>query len=241
MFGDVKAILNRGGFTGNEIQREGNIFLNKSLNSIYVYRHKIAQDSDMDYVASLDLGGRTVRPGDILPIDIDQNGIINNDDRVIVGTRDPKFYGGFTSDLRYKNFSLNTVFTYNYGAKRISPLYERYMNGTGMSAAHEDMLDRWTPTNTNTNIPRALNVGGRYSISEVELGVQDASFIRLSALTLAYTLPATLLTKVKMQNVRLYVTGSNLFLISAYKGYDPESGDDFPMSRMIVTGINIGL
>jgi TonB-dependent starch-binding outer membrane protein SusC len=241
LFGDVKAILNRGGFTGNEIQREGNIFLNKSLNSIYVYRHKIAQDSDMDYVASLDLGGRTVRPGDILPIDIDQNGIINNDDRVIVGTRDPKFYGGFTSDLRYKNFSLNAVFTYNYGAKRISPLYERYMNGTGMSAAHEDMLDRWTPTNTNTNIPRALNVGGRYSISEVELGVQDASFIRLSALTLAYTLPATLLTKVKMQNVRLYVTGSNLFLISAYKGYDPESGDDFPMSRMIVTGINIGL
>jgi hypothetical protein len=194
----------------------------------------------MDYVSSLELGGRTVRPGDILPIDIDQNGIINNEDRVVVGTRDPKFYGGFTSDLQYKNFSLNAVFTYNYGAKRISSLYERYMNGTGMSAAHEDMLNRWTPTNTNTNIPRALNAGGRYGIGEVELGVQDASFIRLSALTLAYNFSTELLAKVKMENVRFYVTGSNLFLISRYKGYDPEGGDDFPMSRMIVTGINVG-
>jgi TonB-dependent starch-binding outer membrane protein SusC len=240
MFGDVKAIYNRGGFTGNEIQREGNIFLNESLNSIYVFRHKIAQESDMDYVSTLELGGRTVRPGDILPKDIDENGIINNDDRVIVGTRDPKFYGGFTSDLMYKNFSLNAVFTYNYGAKRISSLYERYMNGTGMSAAHEDMLDRWTPSNTNTNIPRALNAGGRFGINEVELGVQDASFIRLSALTLAYNFSADLLARAKMQNVRFYVTGSNLFLISPYKGYDPEGGDDFPMSRMIVTGVNIG-
>lgn len=240
LYGDVTRILRTGGFSGNEIQREGNLFLNQSLNSIYVFRHKIAQESDMDYVSSLELGGRTVRPGDILPIDIDQNGIINNEDRVVVGTRDPKFYGGFTSDLQYKNFSLNAVFTYNYGAKRISSLYERYMNGTGMSAAHEDMLNRWTPTNTNTNIPRALNAGGRYGIGEVELGVQDASFIRLSALTLAYNFSTELLAKVKMENVRFYVTGSNLFLISRYKGYDPEGGDDFPMSRMIVTGINVG-
>jgi TonB-linked SusC/RagA family outer membrane protein len=241
LFGDVKEVFNLGGFTGVEIRREGNLFLNESLNSIYVFRFdKIAQESDMNYVASLDLGGRIVRPGDILPKDIDENGIINDDDRVVVGTRDPKFYGGFTSDLVYKNFSLNTVFTYNYGGKRISGLYEGFMNGSGMSAAHKDMLNRWTPTNTNTNVPRAYNGGGRYGIQDVDLGVQDASFLRLSALTLAYNVPNELLTKLKMENVRVYFTGSNLFLLTNYKGYDPEGGDSYPMSRMFVTGINIG-
>ncbi len=241
LYGDVTAVYNKGGFTGVEIQREGNLFLNESLNSIYVYRfNKIAQESDMDYVATLDLGGRIVRPGDILPEDVDGNGIINDDDRVVVGTRDPKFYGGFTTDMMYKNFSLNAVFTYNYGGKRISYLYEGYMNGGGMSAAHEDMLNRWTPTNTNTNVPRAYNAGGRYGISDVDLGVQNASFLRLSALTLAYNLPTELLKKSKMENVRVYFTGSNMFLITKYKGYDPEGGDGYPMSRMYVTGINIG-
>lgn len=242
LYGDVTALYNKGGFTGVEIQREGNLFLNESLNSIYVYRFdRILQESDMDYVASLtDMEGRVLRPGDIMPMDIDGNGTINDDDRVIVGSRDPKFYGGFTNDLSYKNFSLNTVFTYNYGAKRISYLYEGFMNGGGMSAAHEDMLDRWTPTNTNTNVPRAYNGGGRYGIGDVDLGVQDASFLRLSALTLAYTLPTTLLDQINVNNIRVYFTGSNLFVLTKYKGYDPEGGDDYPMSKMYVMGINIG-
>jgi hypothetical protein len=89
-------------------------------------------------------------------------------------------------------------------------------------------------------VPRAYNGGGRYGIRDVDLGVQDASFLRLSALTIAYSLPEETLRKVKMQNVRFYVTGSNLFILTGYKGYDPEGGDGYPMSRMIVTGVNIG-
>jgi TonB-dependent starch-binding outer membrane protein SusC len=181
-----------------------------------------------------------VRPGDVLPVDRDDNGIINDDDRYVVGSKDPKFYGGFSSDLSYRNFSLNTVFTYNYGAKRISYLYEGFMNGSGMSAAHTDMRDRWTPEHTNTNVPRAYNGGGRYSLGDVDWGVQDASFLRLSALTLAYTVPKGILEKAKLQNLRIYFTGSNLFVATKYKGYDPEGGDDYPMSRMFVTGINLG-
>ncbi len=93
----------------------------------------------------MDFGRRTVRPGDILPVDRDKNGIINDDDRYVVGNKDPKFYGGFATDLSYKNFSLNAVFSYNYGAKRIGYLYEGFMNGGGMSAAHVDMRNRWFP------------------------------------------------------------------------------------------------
>ncbi len=241
LYGDVPAIYNKGGFTGVEIQREGNFFLGESLNSIYVYKlDKIAQESDMDRVAAMELGGRIVRPGDVLPLDRDGNNIINDDDRYIVGNRDPKFYGGFATDMTYRNFSLNAVFTYNYGAKRISYLYEGFMNGSGISAAHRDMLDRWTPANTDANVPRAYNGGGRYNLSDVDWGVQDASFLRLSALTLAYTVPFDVVNKAKMNNLRIYFTGSNLFVNTKYKGYDPEGGDDYPMSRMYVAGINIG-
>lgn len=241
LYGDVKEIYSQGGFTGVEIQREGNLFVGESINSIYVYTFdKIAQESDMDYVSTLDFGGRIVRPGDILPKDLDNNGIINDDDRRVVGRKDPKFYGGFSTDLSYKNFSLNAVFTYNYGAKRISSLYEGYMGGTGMYAAHEDMKDRWTPTNTNTNVPRAYSGSGRYGYGETSLGIQDASFLRLSALSLAYNVPATVLDRAKIGNLRVYVSGSNLFLSTKYKGYDPEGGDAYPMHKMFVAGINLG-
>jgi hypothetical protein len=241
LYGDVNAIYNKGGYTGVEIQREGNLFLDESLNSIYVYKFdKIAQESDMDRISEMDFGGRIVRPGDILPVDIDNNGVINDDDRYVVGSKDPKFYGGFSTDLSYKNFSLNAVFSYNYGAKRISYLYEGFMNGGGMSAAHTDMRNRWTPENTNTDVPRAYNAGGRYNVGDVDWGVQDASFLRLSALTLAYNVPQAIISKAKVSNLRIYFTGNNMFVITKYKGYDPEGGDDYPMQKMFVAGLNIG-
>jgi TonB-linked SusC/RagA family outer membrane protein len=240
LFGDVDAIYNQGGFTGVEIQREGNLFLGKSINSIYVYKfEKIAQESDMDRLAEIDFGGRIVQPGDIVPVDRNHDGVINDDDRYVVGSRDPKFYGGFSTDLSWKGISLNAVFTYNYGGKRISYLYESMMGGSGMSAAHHDMLDRWTPENTNTSIPRAYSESGRYNVGDVDWGVQDASFLRLSALTLAYNLPSAFLEKAKINSFRIYFTGSNLFVATRYKGYDPEGGDDYPTSRMFVTGINM--
>ena len=240
LYGDVDAIYNKGGYTGVEIQREGNLFLGKSLNSIYVYKFdKIAQEDDIDKIKDIDFGGRTIHPGDIIPVDKDHNNIINDDDRYVVGNKDPKFYGGFTTDLSYRHLTLNAVFNYNYGAKRISYLYESLMGGSGLGPAHEDELDRWTPEHTNTQVPRAYNGGGRYSISDVDWSVQDASFLRLSALTLAYNFPDDLISSAKLSNLRLYVTGSNLFLATKYKGFDPEGGDDYPTSRMLVTGVNI--
>lgn len=58
----------------------------------------------------------------------------------------PDYYGGFSTDLNYKGFALNAVFSYSIGGKRPSSTYESYMNSGGMSAAHTDLLDRWTPT-----------------------------------------------------------------------------------------------
>ena len=245
LFQQVDAIYNFGGFTGTEIQRTGNFFLGKSLNSIYMLEFdRIIQVEDMDYVNSLVLPGKVLRPGDILPKDqqaVGQpgHGIIDENDRVIVGTQDPKFYGGFSSQGSWKGISLNAVFTYSYGAKRVSSYYEQLMSGTGFVAAHTDMLDRWTPTNPSTTIPRAtFDNAARFSSGETSWGIQDGSFLRLATLTLGYDLPSKIIENYALKGVRVYATANNLITWTKYKGYDPENGDFYPTSRLFALGVD---
>lgn len=247
LYGDVDAIYSFGGFSGTDIQREGNYFLGQSINTIYMLQFdRIVQEKDMEYVNGLTFLGKTLQPGDILPKDQqaegeEGHGIIDENDRVVVGKKDPKFYGGFSSNMSWKGFSLNAVFTYSHGAKAVSWYYERLMSGTGITAAHKDMLDRWTLQHTNTNIPRADYIGSdHYSPGETSWGIQDASFLRLATLTLAYDAPAAWLSKFKLTNVRIYTTANNLKTWTRYKGYDPENGDAYPTARMYVVGINLG-
>jgi TonB-dependent starch-binding outer membrane protein SusC len=246
LYNQVDAIYNAGGFTGNEIQREGNYFLGQSVNTIYMYEFdRIIQQSDMEYVHSLGLddgtNGKTLKPGDILPRDINGDGEITPDkDRVVVGRKDPKFYGGFTTNFAWKGLSLNAIFTYSYGAKKLSYLYEALMSGTGMTAMHKDELDRWTPQNTNTNIPRlTYDASAHYGAGETSWSVQNASFLRLSTISLSYDLPKNLVGRAGLSDVRIYVTGTNLGLWTKYKGYDPENGDDYPTSKMTTVGLNL--
>ncbi|MDV6169778.1 TonB-dependent receptor [Flavobacterium sp. DG1-102-2] len=240
LFNDATEIYNLGGYSNNEIQRTGNFFLGESVNTVYAFQYDgIAQQGDD--LTSIDYGSRTVQPGDIKIKDRNGDGVINDNDRYVVGDLNPDYYGGFSTDFNYKGFALNAVFAYSIGGKRPSSTYESYMNSGGMSAAHTDLLNRWTPENTNTDVPRAYYGGGRYTLGETDKSIQDASFLRLNALTLSYTLPADVTENVYLKNVRVYVTGSNLFLITKYKGYDPEGGDSYPNSRMIAMGLNVTL
>ncbi len=242
LFDGVPAIYNYGGYTGTDVQRTGNLFVGESINSIYVYQFdKLAQTSDVAAISAIDFGGRTVNPGDVLPVDRDNNGKIDNDDRYVVGKTDPDFYGGFNTNFSYKGLSLTAVFAYSIGGKKISPIYESYVNSYGMGAAHTDLLNRWTPNNTNTDVPRAFNGGSRYGLYETDKAIQDASFLRLNALTLSYIISSSVSEKLSLKKLRLYVTGSNLFTITKYKGYDPEGGDYYPSSRMFVMGAQISL
>lgn len=229
---------------GNIRNRDGNLFIGQSLNSIYSLKYnKIAQESDMDYVNGLKeiADGKVIRPGDYLPMDVDGDGKIRyEDDMVIVGKKDPKFYGGFSTSLQYKDFSFESVFTYSYGAKRFSGIYETMMGASGTSVASKDMLKRWTPENTNTSVPRAWRGSGenRFSLSELSNSVLNASYLRCAAMTLSYNVPNSLIGKY-VSNIRVYATANNLFLITPYKGYDPESGEDYPMSRSFTFGLNL--
>lgn len=146
-------------------------FVGESLNTVYSYKfHKICQQEDMDYVNGIDYGGKIVQPGDMIPVDVNDDKIINDEDRIVVGKLDPKIYGGFSTEFSWKDITLSGVFNYSVGAKRISNLYETMMNGTGSNIAHKDILDRWTPDHTNTDIPRAFYASGRYNYNDVDWG-----------------------------------------------------------------------
>ena len=207
--GQAQEIYKLGGMSNNEIQTEGNLFVGESLNTIYMYLFdRIIQESDMDYVNSLELGSRTAQPGDILPLDRDHNGIINDKDRTVVGVKDPKFYGGIHTTVSWKGLELTLVGNYSYGAKKTSFLYNSLVTSDGRSAAHKDILNRWTPENTNTLIPRAYHAFSGFGYGSTSLCLQDASFFRLSSATLAYTFPRKLINKIYLDNLRIYFTGS---------------------------------
>jgi TonB-linked SusC/RagA family outer membrane protein len=233
----------------NVVQREDNIFLGQSLNNIYTFRSGgIAQESNRSEWEGVNYNGKTVGLGDLFALDVSgpngvKDGIVNSYDKQVVGIKDPKFYGGFSTDLSYKGIALNAVFVYSHGAKKISSYYEGLINSIGESMASTDLLNSWTPQNTNTNIPRVITNAGtnRYNPSELDYAIQDASYLRLSALTLSYNLSEKLLSSWHANRVRVYFTGSNLFCITKYKGLDPESGDyGYPPVKSFVVGVNFG-
>jgi TonB-linked SusC/RagA family outer membrane protein len=251
------------------INSEGNLFLGEPHNTIYIMQSGgIAQIADFTYDASgqeyfkgnpvlLDGsvnywgGSYNVQPGDLYPVDVNGNGSINADnDRIIIAS-DPKFYGGFSTDASWKGLALNAVFTYSYGGKKLSPIYGTLTNSVGKGIASPDLIDNtWTPENPNAKYPRpTMNftdkvnnrnyLYDRFSRGQMDVNIQDGSFLRLSALTLSYTFPEAIVSKVKMGNLRLYTTASNLFCLTPYGGFDPEMGDWYPATRMFVFGVNI--
>ncbi|GHT43924.1 SusC/RagA family TonB-linked outer membrane protein [Bacteroidia bacterium] len=248
LYGENDAIYNIDG--DRNLQKEGNLFIGESRNTIYIWRTGgIAQEVDAG-LTGMNWNGRKVNPGDLYPLDVSgangtPDGKIDDLDRVIVGSPDPKCYGGFATDVTYKGISLNAVFNYSYGGKKLSYLYESMTGSTGTGLASVDLLDRWSPSNTTAKFPRPIindPMGTSYNTfsgSQMDFSVQDASFLRMSALTLAYTLPKNIVSDLKLSNLRVYATGSNLFCLTPYKGYDPETGDWYPPTRMFVFGVNI--
>jgi len=229
---------------GNIMSREGNLFVGQPLSTFYTFKFdKIAQESDMERIKGMTFyNGNIVRPGDILPKDLDGDGKITAEhDMTVTGNANPKFYGGFTTNWQYKNFELNATFTYSYGGKKFDWLYERMMDGSATAGpAHIDELNRWTPENTNTNVPRAYrgNKYNRFGYGSTELGLLDASYLRLASMTLRYSVPSNKISPI-LNNLSIYTSANNLFIITPYKGYDPESGQGYPLTRSFTFGLNL--
>jgi TonB-linked SusC/RagA family outer membrane protein len=147
------------------------------------------------------------------------DGQLNNDDRTILGNPHPDFIWGWNNTFTFKGFDLNVFFQASQGNDIFSYTLMELNLLNGSNNATTDVLNRWTPSNTDTDIPRANGSRSRRSSSRF---IYDGSFVRLKNLSLGYNLPASVLDKLKVQKLRLYVSAQNLLTITDYPGYDPE-------------------
>lgn len=145
----------------------------------------------------------------------------------IIGDMLPDVYGGFGTTLTYKGFDLGVDFQYQLGGKVYDSGYAGLMGLSRGNSFHKDLLNAWTPENTNTDIPR-LNVFDSYRMYG-DQAITSARYLTLSNITFGYTLPKDLLRKASINKVRLYLVADNIFTWSARKGLDP---------RQSVTGSN---
>jgi TonB-linked SusC/RagA family outer membrane protein len=154
--------------------------------------------------------------GDQLFADIDDSGDITTDDQQIIGDPNPDWTFGFTNNFTYKNFDLNIFFQGAQGGDIMNLTNVQLFNGD--SNATRDILNSWTPTNTDTNIPRAALRGKQITSRFVE----DGSYIRLKNIALGYNLPLDITQKIGMDNIRISISAQNLLTFTNYSGLDPE-------------------
>jgi TonB-linked SusC/RagA family outer membrane protein len=230
------------------ILRQGN-----PVNSFYLYRQLYVDP----------------QTGNAVYEDVNKDGKITSADRQIVGNALPKFTGGLTNNLSYKNFDLNFFFYFQQGNK-IMNMNDFFLVHGGTQANIgfvPRQLDRWTTPGQVTDIPRlttvstnsdqnggsANNYGGNVaSLSSRYL--RDASFIRLKTLTLGFTLPSNVTQKIDVNRARIFLQGTNLLTFTRYDGLDPELSSQsanqntagyewatVPQPRTIQLGINVTL
>ncbi len=164
------------------------------------------------------------KAGDRKYKDINGDGKIDANDRTILGSAQPKFTYGFNNTLSYKNFDLSFFFQGSEGNKMANFNSFNLLNFTGQNnVLAEAGLNRWTPENHENQYPRALASGsldvGIFSSAIVE----DASYLRLKNVSLSYNIPRKILQRAKIQSIRIYISGTNLWTLTKYTGYDPEA------------------
>ena len=187
------------------------------------------------------------RPGDIKFKDVDGDGKITNEDRTFQGSAIPKYTFGLNLGCSYENFDFSMFWQGNAGNKIFNSTYRDLMNGQ-YSNASTNMLNFWTPTNTNTNVPRPIigdpNANGRDSNRFIESG----DYLRLQNAQLGYNIP--LKNFKAISKARVYASGQNLLTLTKYKGYDPDiisdglfsrgfDGGSFPNPRTFTLGLEI--
>lgn len=180
----------------------------------------------------IQVAGVNVRPGSFKFKDLNHDGVIDLDhDRTTISRSQPKFFGGLNNTFRFKNFDLNIFLEGSYGAQVFNESRYQLEGGvleTWMNITKDFFYNRWSidnPTNKYGDFG-ALNKTAMLASSYY---VEDASYLRLKNLSIGYRLPASLIRKKGISDVRIYFTGTNLITWTKYTGYDPELNSGNPL------------
>ena len=224
------------GADSQQILRKG-----EALGSFYGLRFAgiVQQGEDVSQLPTVN--GQTPTAGDVKFVDANGDGKIDGNDRVVLGSIQPDFTYGLSTQVQWRDFDLSFVFSGSYGNKLYNALGRRLEQTGDSYNVLTTVLHSWTAADGGNTLPLASTtrpfsyIDSRY--------VQSASYLKLRNLTIGYR---PRLPKTFPVGIRIYATASNLFTLTPYKGYDPEvsSGTDsgaYPSARSFVFGVNLTL
>ncbi|HEX5025872.1 MAG TPA: SusC/RagA family TonB-linked outer membrane protein, partial [Agriterribacter sp.] len=174
-------------------------------------------------------------PGDLKFEDTNKDGVIDVKDRQFLGSFIPKMTYALNLGANYKNFDFSAFFQGVSGNKIFNATRVITEGMVRFFNAGTQVLDAWTPTNTNTDIPRAISSDPNQNARPSTRFLEDGSYLRLKNIMLGYTIPGNSvesMTKGAIKNFRVYVSAQNMLTFTKYSGYDPEVGNRTPNSSL---------
>lgn len=274
-----KSFLEEASFGYNQATHK--IEVGNSIGQFYGFKTLgVYQVNEFDYDAATQtyllkegipyMGDRNkMQPGMWKFANLDNNDVIDDNDRTVIGNANPDFYGGLNNTFKYKNWDMSVFFSFSYGAEvlnatKLTSTKAGKMNYNVLAAV--DSNHRWMTIDADGKVVTdpgqlaSLNAGRNVaSIYDLQEGknyihswaVEDASFLRLSNINIGYTFDRKKLARFGLQSLRLYASGNNLFVWTPYTGFDPEvstkgsnltPGVDFgayPRNRSFIFGLNV--
>ncbi|MHA4740965.1 SusC/RagA family TonB-linked outer membrane protein [Dyadobacter sp. MSC1_007] len=189
-----------------------------------LYQNQSEIDSDPNIANDSRKTNGQIHPGDVRFMDLNGDGIVDDKDRTILGSPQPKINYGFNAGLNYKGFDFNLFFV---GVGGVSVFNADRMQGLDASYSfnlYQEANERWHGEGTSTSVPRLSIDNPNRNFRPSDLFVEKGDFFRLKNFTLGYSLPKTFIEKVKLSQARFYITGQNIFTFTKYTGLNPELG-----------------
>ncbi|GJM62606.1 SusC/RagA family TonB-linked outer membrane protein [Persicobacter diffluens] len=210
----------------SEGRQIGEFFLWKT-DGIFQTSEEVANSSQPD-----------AKPGDIRFVDVNGDGVINEDDRTYVGSPLPDFTYGFTLSLNYGHFDFSAFFQGVQGNQVFNGM-RYYTDRAGVFNNHKRMLNAWDGPGSSNTVPRLTERDAENNLWASDYYLEDGAYLRLKNLEIGYSLPSVIASRLKMQNLRVYLSGQNLLTFTKYTGMDPEVGQEWP--DKLAFGIDRGM
>lgn len=220
-----------------------NAFFGHVANGLFQTQAEV--DAYAVQTAGSDIYNRT-SAGDIRFLDLNNDGVITDEDRTFIGNPNPKFMFAMNNTLSYRNFDMSVYVQGEYDKDMFNAnlIWQESM-GTVQNQTRR-VLDRWVGEGTSTEMPRAVFGDPNKNARPSTRFVEDASYVRIKNVTIGYTFPTSTLERLAVKQLRLYVSAQNLYTFTKYSGNDPELGNPtgidlsaYPQARTLSVGANV--
>lgn len=209
-------------------------FVGYQTNGVYATADEAAQDG----ISVIETTGALValEAGDVRFVDQNNDKIIDNKDKVVIGNSNPDFFGAINAGLKYKGIGVQLVFNYTYGNDIYNYLRSQLENGSTFSNQSMALNNRWITEGTKTSIPKSVYGDPKGNNRFSDRWIEDGSYLRLKTLEVSYDLPVGKINF--LQGITVWASANNLFTLTNYLGVDPEFSAG---NNTLYQGIDTGL